>query len=290
MQGLKAAQKLHDAKRLQEAAQAYRAFLAAPLVGDLTGASIPGGHIQLGACLRVADAKASLSVGAAMLKKQVEAGEPGAAEAYFNARAMIGDVCRDQRDWDGAIGEYSAAREGLSALINISLTEHKTKRLAKMGSALGNVHEEKGNALYNALMRDAKANGGRMCPGDPRLEGAEIEYRKAVEFSPDNHQFRHNLSGCLRTMRKADEAIVQLRHAIRLGSGATSFVNLGLLLAARASKRNIGAAVVPERCLVEPLKLLRTAKRKFAARGDRSWVEKCSGLITRVKAGTYRPQ
>ncbi|CAA7617298.1 hypothetical protein MCP1_20147 [Candidatus Terasakiella magnetica] len=223
----------HNAGRLVEAEQLYRAILLAQP--------------------QHADANHNIGVLA------VQVGKPEAGLAYFKA-ALDADPSQSQF-WVSYIdallqaGQYSEARLTLSQGRQGGLAKAEAEALAARVDLAGQMifdeavaHHQAGRldtAVADYLRAltvkpdyaDAHNNLGNALRSLDRLDEAEVQFCCALEIKPDYFEAHNNLANTLRDLGRLDEAETAYRNALEvMPDFAEAHINLGALLHLKAAE------------------------------------------------------
>ena len=160
----------------------------------------------------------------AIAELEAFAGENPMDELAPSARRILGDAFVTQRKWEEAVKQYRLA---LSMISNDQATkQNMLGAMNNQGMALAASGRfgEAASIFRTVVESDPADLGARrnltaalLDSQDPR--SAETEARKAIEASPGTAVFYDLLGRALATQGRYDEAIVQLREALRLAPG-----------------------------------------------------------------------
>jgi tetratricopeptide (TPR) repeat protein len=157
----------------------------------------------------------------AIVELEAFAGENPMDELAPSARRILGDAFVTQRKWEEAVKQYRLA---LSMIPNDQATkQNMLGAMNNQGLALAaSGRFAEAASIFRTVVESDPANLGArrnltaalLDSQDPR--SAETEARKAIEASPGTAVFYDLLGRALATQGRYDEAIVQLREALRL--------------------------------------------------------------------------
>ena len=157
----------------------------------------------------------------AIAELEAFAGENPMDELAPSARRILGDAFVTQRKWEEAVKQYRLA---LSMIPNDQATkQNMLGAMNNQGLALAaSGRFAEAASIFRTVVESDPANLGArrnltaalLDSQDPR--SAETEARRAIEASPGTAVFYDLLGRALATQGRYDEAIVQLREALRL--------------------------------------------------------------------------